>query len=106
RSDSPQFAAQVKRPAGGGRLYGLVSEAVVQAVLSTCDRPAFGLQARALLLTLFDSGLRTSELLALNLGDSDLADGGLHARRAKSNPGRTVFIDREARRTPARVRGG
>jgi len=78
-----------------------VSESVVQALLSTCDRSVLGLRDRALLLTLLDTGLRAGELLALNLDDLDTAEGRVTVRRSKNGHPRTVFVGRQTNRALA-----
>jgi site-specific recombinase XerD len=70
-----------------------VSLETVRAMLSTCRRRTFcGDRDFAVLLALLDSGLRASELLALNLGDLDLRSGAIVVRTSKSRKPRIVFI--------------
>ena len=57
----------------------------------------------AIILTLLDSGLRSSELCALAVGDLDLKTGRLEVKHgfleaAKGVRGRTVFLGKATRR--------
>jgi integrase/recombinase XerD len=77
----------------------------VRALLAACDNE----RDHALVLTLLDSGVRASELLALNVGDLDTATGALQVRQGKGRKDRTVFIGARTRRVLARYlasRGG
>jgi integrase/recombinase XerC len=73
----------------------------IEALLRTCDKSELGLRDRAMLLTLLDTGLRASELTALNIGDVDLNDGSVAVRRSKGRKGRIVFVGRQACRSIA-----
>ena len=58
---------------------------------------------RAIILTLFDTGLRASELCSLRIGDADLKSGRITIRHgtaggAKGGKGRTVFMGKATRR--------
>jgi integrase/recombinase XerC/integrase/recombinase XerD len=75
--------------------------ATINAMLKTCDKTEMGLRDKALLLTLLDTGLRASELTALNVGDIDLNDGSVAVRRSKGRKGRIVFVGRQASRAIA-----
>ena len=62
-----------------------------------------GLRDRALILLLLDTGLRASELCALNVGDVDLKSGQVQVKHgqaggAKGGKGRVVFLGQTARR--------
>jgi site-specific recombinase XerD len=71
----------------------------VKAMLDTCKRRTFaGDRDRAILLALLDSGLRASELLALNLGDLSLETGALVVHRGKGGKFRTAFLEPKAQR--------
>lgn len=59
----------------------------VRAMLAACPRDPLGDRDRALLLTLLDSGLRRSELLALDVGDLDPISGALQVRQGKGASG-------------------
>lgn len=64
---------------------------------------------RAIVLTLLDTGLRASELTALDLADLDAATGALLVRHGKGGKARTVFLGQKARRAVRawlRERGG
>ena len=95
------------------------SQADVEALLKACDykreaqthrrrryamRRPMALRDRAIILTLLDTSLRSSELCALNIGDVDFkADkvtirGGV-AGGAKGGKGRTVYVGTAVRRS-------
>ncbi len=65
----------------------------VKAMLDTCKRRTFaGDRDRAILLDLLDSGLRASEFVALNLGDTSLETGALVIHRGKGGKFRPAFL--------------
>jgi len=85
-----------------------VSRDDFEHLLSTCDKSWHGKRDRAILLTLLDSGLRASELCALNLADLEMATGALEIRQGKGRKPRVTFVGRQARRAIRqwiRVRG-
>jgi len=47
---------------------------------------------------LYDSGIRKSELVALDFGDIDLKSGAVQIRSGKGNKDRTVYLGNRARR--------
>jgi excisionase family DNA binding protein len=67
------------------------------ALLSACGDDMLGLRDKSLLLALLDSGMRSGEAVALNVGDVDLTTGKVAIRTSKSRRGRTVFIGAETR---------
>lgn len=70
-----------------------VSRDDFESLLSTCDKHTwYGARDRAILLTLLDSGLRASELTALNLSDLELSTGTLEVRRGKGRKPRVTFV--------------
>lgn len=76
-----------------------VANSTVLKMLRTCERGKFhGERDRAILLVLFDTGLRAREFLELNLADVDLKLGQLLIRRGKNNRPRTVFVGPKTRR--------
>jgi integrase/recombinase XerD len=58
----------------------------------TCERD------HALILFLLDSGVRASELCALDIDDIDLSSGAVQVRLGKGQKGRTVFIGARTRK--------
>lgn len=52
----------------------------------------------ALCMVLLDTGIRASELIALNIGSVKLKDGSINVRLGKGQKERTVFIGAKARR--------
>lgn len=53
---------------------------------------------KAIVLTLLDSGVRASELCALNVGDLDMDDGAMLVRLGKGQKGRTVYVGPRTRK--------
>jgi site-specific recombinase XerC len=74
-----------------------VSLEAVAALLATCDGSLLGLRDRALLLTLLDTGLRRSDMVALDVADVDFDDGAVFVRHSKSRRARTVFLSATTR---------
>lgn len=71
----------------------------VRALLAVCDpKGATGARDRAILLGLWDTGCRASELAALDVGDVDLATGAVVVRRGKGRKPRVTFLGVRARR--------
>lgn len=64
----------------------------VRAMLAACPRDPLGDRDRALFLTLLDSGLRRSELLALDVNDLDPKSGALQVRQGKGGKWRAAFV--------------
>ena len=67
----------------------------VKAVLSACEN----LRDKAIILMLVDTGLRRSEICALNWDDVDIANGLCHVRQGKGKKARSVVIGFLTRRT-------
>ncbi len=71
----------------------------VRALLAVCDpRCPTGARDRAILLCLWDTGCRASELVALDVGDVDLATGAVVVRCGKGRKLRVTFLGVRARR--------
>ncbi len=71
---SPFFA--VKTPRGGRTLPRVLAEDEIEALLEAPDpREFLGLRDRALIETLYSTGMRNSELCGLDIGDLDLLGG-------------------------------
>jgi integrase/recombinase XerC/integrase/recombinase XerD len=63
------------------------------AMLATCKGKSYhDLRDKAVLLTLLDTGLRASELVALNVGDLAAPTGSVLVRQGKGGKVRTVFL--------------
>lgn len=91
----------------------------IRAILKACEykreaqtdfrrrytmRRATGLRDHAIILLLLDTGLRSSELCALNMGDMDLKSGKVVVRHgptggAKGGKGRIVYLGKAAHRS-------
>jgi len=70
----------------------VLTEAEVRALLSSPGRDVLGLRDRAILETLYSTGLRRAELGALDLYDLDPAGGVVRVRRGKGGRDRVVPI--------------
>ena len=74
------------------------SDEVLQ-LLSFCDtKSMLGLRDCAIILTLMDTGIRASELLAINNKDLDLRNGKIIIRKGKGDKYRIVFISEKTQR--------
>ena len=88
RPDDPSL--KLARPARSNRLPKVISEAQVEALLAAPDEnTAQGLRDRAMLETLYASGLRVSELIGLTLGAVN-ADMGVARVLGKGSKERLV----------------
>jgi integrase/recombinase XerD len=91
-------AAEIQLPRQEKRLpRHALSAREVEAVLEQCDLATpVGLRNRALLETLYSTGLRRAEVLALELADLDRAQGTLLVRQGKGAKDRVVPIGQRA----------
>ncbi len=74
----------------------------LQAMLATCKKDFMGVRDRAILLTLLDTGCRGSELVALNVGDLNMATNAILVRKAKAKKPRVVIIGVKCQREISR----
>jgi integrase/recombinase XerC/integrase/recombinase XerD len=95
-TDSPMRT--VKSPKLPKDLLPPFTPADVRAILDACGED----RDRALVLTLLDSGVRASELLALDVGDVDLLTGALRVRLGKGRKDRVTFIGGRTRKAITR----
>ncbi len=71
----------------------------LRALLSACKGETFtAARDRAVILCLFDTGVRAGELLALNVEDVDALTGSVLVRQGKGRKPRTVYAGRVTRR--------
>jgi integrase/recombinase XerD len=107
---APAFQEAEVEPFTQQEVEALLKAAQYSKEANTRDRLRFvmrrptGLRDRALILVLLDTGLRASELCALNVGDVDEKTGKIivkHGREggAKGSKGRFVYLGKAARRT-------
>ena len=72
----------------------VLTDAEVHALMGACGRYApIGLRNRALIATLYRTGLRVNEALQLYPKDLDLADGSVRVLHGKGGRSRTVGLD-------------
>lgn len=89
--------ANVKAPKTPKSIIEPVSLDTVSRMLKMCTGD-LAERDKAMLMTLLDSGLRASELLALDVGDLDLASGRVVVQHGKGDKARVVFLGARARR--------
>lgn len=93
---------RVKMPQLPKDLLPPFSPSDVLALVDACEGSADPARDRALLLVLLDSGVRASELLALNVGDLDMSTGAVRVIRGKGAKDRTTFIGARTRKAVLR----
>ena len=94
---SPSPLANVKAPKTPQAIIDPVSLDTVSKMLKAC-KGDLAARDTAMLLTLLDSGLRASELCALDVGDLDIASGRVLVKHGKGDKPRVVFLGARARR--------
>jgi len=65
----------------------------VKGMMEVCPNNLTGLRDKAMMLFLLDTGVRASELVAINLEDVDPSTGEVLVRVGKGRKPRTVFMD-------------
>lgn len=91
--------ARIKAPKVPDELLDPVSLETVKAMLKVCNRKTeLGARDYAVILALLDSGLRSGEFLALNVGDMNIQDGALLVRKGKGGKHRVAFLSAKSRR--------
>ena len=78
----------------------------VERLIHAPGEEKLGLRDRAILETLYGSGLRISELVGLDVDDVDLDEGSVLVRSGKGGKGRRVPLGRQARRALERYLTG
>lgn len=86
--------ARVQMPRLEKKVLEALSPTDVMQVLAACDTE----RDHALVLFLLDSGVRASELCALDVADVDLSTGTVHVRMGKGQKGRIVYIGARTRK--------
>jgi len=89
---------RVKSPKLPEKLLPPVEVADFQAIVDVCKGDREAERDRAILLTLFDSGVRAAELCALDVGDFDTVTGALTVKHGKGGKVRAVFAGQKTRR--------
>ena len=85
--------AKVKMPILEKKVLPALTSEEVKAILRTCEYE----RDKALVLFLLDSGVRASELCALNVGDVD-GEGAVTVRKGKGAKGRLTYIGARTRK--------
>lgn len=68
-----------------------VPESDFMAMVKACDKTFYGQRDKAIMMFLYDTGVRVSELCDLNYGDLDVHTGTTRVRHGKGNKKRMVF---------------
>jgi len=69
----------------------------VKAILKTCKSNLTGLRDKAIILMLIDTGLRASELLALEVVNVNSISGTIQVLHGKGGKFRNVYLGRKSR---------
>ena len=94
-ADDYGHAADIKNVRGDSPLRGRVLKtSEIAALLNQCknDGDLIGVRDAAIIAILSGSGLRRSEMVALNLGDFEEEDGSMLVRKGKGGKSRTVYL--------------
>lgn len=75
-----------------------VTVETIKKLLNTCDRSYYGLRDKAIILFLYDTGLRVTELCDLKFEDINLSTGTVLVKHGKGNKSRMVFFQTVCRR--------
>ncbi len=71
----------------------------IRALIATCKGGGFTAERdKSIILTLLDGGMRSAELLSINLSECNLLTGDILIRRGKGSRPRTVFVGKVTRR--------
>jgi integrase/recombinase XerD len=89
---------KVKPPKVPEEILEPVSLEVVQKMMSVCSTNMNGRRDLAILYFLMDSGVRASELLSINLQDTNPLLGDVLVRRGKGGKVRSVYLGRKSRK--------
>lgn len=71
---------------------------VVRKMIDTCDTTLLGLRDNAIMTVLLDTGMRASELIALNITDINLVTGIMFIGHGKGDKPRTVVAGKKTRK--------
>jgi integrase len=93
---------KVKMPKLPKKDMPVYSDDDIAHILAVCDSP----RDRAIVLFLIDSGVRSAELVALDVGDVDLRDGAVKVRQGKGQKDRTAYISSRTAKQLARYLAG
>jgi integrase/recombinase XerC len=95
---------KVRMPKVAQRVLPSFERGDLQKLLDACEPGICPERDRAIVLTLLDSGLRASELCALDWRDLDEHTGALRVRSGKGRRDRTAYIGRRTLKALARYR--
>ncbi len=85
---------KVKMPRLEQKVLKSFTEDEIKRILRACKNE----RDKAICLTLLDSGVRASELCALNIEDIDMKEGTVTVRMGKGQKGRTTFVGARTRK--------
>lgn len=89
---------RVQMPKLEKKILPALSPGEIRRILAACHNE----RDEAIVLVLLDSGLRASELCALDMGDVDKATGAIHVRSGKGQKDRVSYIGPHTRKRLAR----
>ena len=90
--------ANIKLPKVEKKVIQSLTKPEIRAILKACDHD----RNTAIVLFILDTGVRASELIALNYGDLDMETGTVSIRRGKGQKQRTVHCSLKTKRAIAR----
>ena len=85
---------RVKVPKPYGQLKNALSADQIKLILGSCKNT----RDRCMVYVLLDSGVRISELCALNVGDVDMKTGEVHVQKGKGGKGRYTHVSARTRK--------
>ena len=89
---------KIRMPREQARPQPYVSDVDYDRLLASCDNGFMGRRDKVILTLLNSTGCRRCELVALTMGDVNLANGTVLIRKSKSGSGRYAYLDDQARK--------
>lgn len=89
---------KVKAPRVPEDILEPVADDTVAMLIETCTANWYGIRDKAIILTLIETGVRSHELIALNVPDFDAVTGDMVIRQGKGRKPRMVFVSRKGKR--------
>jgi site-specific recombinase XerD len=93
---------KLKAPRLNKQMIQPVSLNDITALLDTCDNSDLGSRDKAILLCLLDTGVRASELCAMNIEDINRIGTSIFINNGKGGKQRTVFLGKKSRKSMRR----
>lgn len=97
--DYPNPIAKVKSPRVPQESLAGISKEDFEALVEECKSNTFyGERDKAILMVLYDTGVRANELCSINLGDINIADSSIFILQGKGRKPRMVFFGKRTRK--------